>query len=193
MNTQPLLSQRVASLAIVRDNPASPPGASIRHVAVLLASTAQDCETQFVIYEESFAGGEDGRDVAEWLGTIIPEGADIALRATASMIDPSPATDLEAPSPWWLIADMAWLRQRFGQEPRIWTLDLSNLDIFETLKAMHLPCAFPVKQWELHATLAAGEAQAIWYHLLALTCSDDELARRVAEWQGWVSAGQAHQ
>jgi hypothetical protein len=192
MNTLSLLSQTVASLAIVRDNPASPPGAAIRHVAVLLASTAEGGETQFAIHEQGFAGSEDGTDVAEWLGSVIPRGADIALRPSSSMIDPSPATDLEAPSPWWPIADMAWLRQRFGQEPRIWTLDLSNLDIFETLAAMHLPCAFPGKSWQVHATLAAGEAQAIWYHLLALTCSDDELARRVAEWQGWVSSGQSY-
>jgi hypothetical protein len=192
MNSHSLLSQTVASLAIVRDNHASPPGASIRHVAVLLASTAQAGDKQFAIHEQSFAGSDDGRDAAEWLGTIIPVGADIALRSAASMLDPSPATDLEAPSPWWPIAQMAWLRQRFGQRPRIWTLDLSNLDIFETLTAMHLPCAFPGKSWQVHATLAAGEAQAIWYHLQALTCSDDELARRVAEWQGWVSSGQSY-
>lgn len=192
MNSHSLLSKTVASLAIVRDNPASPPGASIRHVAVLLAGTSQAGDTQFAIHEQSFAGSDDGRDAAEWLGTIIPVGADIALRSAASMLDPSPATDLESPSPWWPIAHMAWLRQRFGEEPRIWTLDLSNLDIFETLKVMHLPCAFPVEEWELRATLAAGEAQAIWYQLQALTCSGDELARRVAEWQGWVSSGQSY-
>lgn len=188
MNRTTILSPTVASLAIIRDNPTSPPGAGIRHVAVLLASTAKGGETQFAIHEQGFAGSEDGKDVTDWLGTIIPEGADIALRATASMIDPSPATDLESPSPWWPIADMAWLRQRFGEEPRIYTLDLSDQEIFETLEVLDLPCAFPCKEWELRADLAASEAQAIWLHLLVRTCSDDVAARHSDAWKAWHRA-----
>ncbi|MFL0669903.1 MAG: hypothetical protein ACJLS3_00280 [Erythrobacter sp.] len=188
MNRTTILSPTVASLAIIRDNPAAPPGAAIRHVAVLLASTGQDGETQFAVHEQSFAGSDDGKDVTDWLGTIIPEGADIALRCAASMIDPSPATDLEAPSPWWPIADMAWLRQRFGEEPRIYTLDLSDREIFETLECMDLPCAFPCKAWDVRANLAAGEAQAIWLHLLVRTCSDDVAACHSDAWKAWNRA-----
>jgi hypothetical protein len=191
MNSHSLLSQTVASLAIVRDNPAGPPGASIRHVAVLLASTSQAGDKQFAIHEQSFAGSDDGRDAAEWLGTIIPVGADIALRPASSMIDPSPATDLEAPSPWWPIADMAWLRQRFGEEPRIYTLNLSDQEIFETLEFRNLPCAYLAKDWKLRANLAAGEAQAIWLHLLARSCSDDVAARHSDAWKAWNRAGKA--
>ena len=191
MNRTTILSPTVATLAIARDNPTSPPGAAIRHVAVLLASTGQDGETQFAIHEQGFAGSEDGKDVTDWLGTIIPPGADIALRATASMIDPSPATDLEAPSPWWPIADMAWLRQRFGEEPRIYTLNLSNSDIWETAGGMGLPCAMPGDPWQVRAAHGAGEAQAIWCHLQALTCSDDETAYRIDAWKAWISAGQS--
>lgn len=189
MNTQSLLSPTVASLAIIRDNQAAPSGAAIRHVAVFLASIARCGKHQFQIHEQAFPGSEDGRDVADWLGNVIPHGADIALRSVSSLFNP--LTLREEPAPWWPIADMAWLRQRFGEEPRIWTMDLSDSDIFETVKAMELPCAVPGNTWQVRAAHAAGEAQAIWYQLLTLTCDDDEIDGHIAGWRAWISAEQA--
>jgi hypothetical protein len=190
MNRTTILSPTVASLAIIRDNSCAPPGAAIRHVAVFLACIASCGKHQFQIQTQAFAGSEDGRDVTDWLGSVIPPGADIALRPASSMLDPSPATDLESPSPWWPIADMAWLRQRFGEEPRIYTLNLSNSDIRETAEVMGLPCAMPGDPWQVRAAHGASEAQAIWCHLQAHTCSDDEIAYRIDAWKAWISAGQ---
>ena len=47
---------------------------------------------------------------------------------------------------------------------------------------------YPAKEWELRANLAAGEAQAIWYHLLVRTCSDDVAARHSDAWKAWNRA-----
>lgn len=143
MNRTTILSPTVASLAIIRDNPSAPPGAAIRHVAVFVANITSCGKHQFRIAEQTFGGSEDGRDVTDWLASVIAPGTDIALRPASSMRDPSPATDLEGPSPWWPIADMAWLRQRFGEEPRIYTLNLSNSDIRETAEGSrgHKACA----------------------------------------------------
>jgi len=189
MNRTTILSPTVASLAIIRDNACAPPGAAIRHVAVFVASIASCGKHRFRIETQDFVGSEDGKDVTDWLGSTIAPGADIALRPASSMLDPSPSTDLEEPSPWWPIADMAWLRQRFGEEPRIYTLNLSDRDICETAGGMGLPCAMPGDPWQVRAAHAAGEAQAIWCHLQALTCSDDETAYRIDAWKAWISAG----
>lgn len=139
MNRTTILSPTVASLAIIRDNPSAPPGAAIRHVAVFVANITSCGKHQFRIETQAFDGSEDGRDVTDWLASVIAPGTDIALRPVSSMLDPSPATDLERPSPWWPIADMAWLRQRFGEEPRIYTLNLSNSDIRERSRAWGCP------------------------------------------------------
>jgi len=183
MNRTTILSPTVASLAIIRDNACAPPGAAIRHVAVFVASIASCGKHRFRIETQAFVGSEDGRDVTDWLGSTIPPGADIALRPASSMLDPSPATDLEEPSPWWPIADMAWLRQRFGTEPRIFTLELSEADIAETADTMGLPFAVPGDPWQQRAMHAASEAQAIWLHLLMLTGDDDEIVDGIGAWK----------
>lgn len=191
MNRTTILSPTVASLAIIRDNPSAPPGAAIRHVAVFVANITSCGKHQFRIAEKTFAGSDDGRDVTDWLASVIAPGTDIALRPASSMRDPSPATDLEEPSPWWPIADMAWLRQRFGEEPRIYTLDLSNSDIRETAEGMGLPCAAPGDPWEVRAAHGASEAQAIWCHLQAHAYSNDEIAYRIDAWKAWISTRQS--
>ena len=192
MNTQSLYSPTVASLAIIRDNPASPPGAAIRHVAVFLANITACGDHQFQIHEQAFPGSKDGMDVADWLASVIPLGADIALRPSGIMDDPRAANEDAAPltvrSPWWPIADMAWLRQRFGTEPRIFTLELSEADIAETADTMGLPFAVPGAPWQQRALRAASEAQAIWLHLLMLTGDDDEIACGIAAWKARVGA-----
>ena len=190
MNTQSLYSPTVASLAIIRDNPASPPGAGIRHVAVFLANITGCGNHQFQIHEQAFPGSEDGKDVADWLAGVIPLGADIALRPSGIMDDPdaSSATPSTLRSPWWPIADMAWLRQRFGTEPRIFTLELSEADIAETADTMGLPFAVPGDPWQQRAAHAASEAQAIWLHLLMLTGDDDEIAEGIAAWKAGAFA-----
>lgn len=192
MNTQSLYSPTVASLAIVRDNPASPPGAGIRHVAVFLANITGYGNHQFQIHEQSFPGSEDGMDVADWLASVIPLGADIALRPSGIMDDPGASGEGATPStlrsPWWPIADMTWLRQRFGTEPRIFTLELSEADIAETAYTMGLPFAVPGAPWQKRAMHAASEAQAIWLHLLMLTGDDDEIAEGVAAWKAGAFA-----
>jgi len=190
MNTQSLLSPTVATLAIIRNNRGSRPGADIRHVAVFLASTTSCGNHQFQIHEQSFPGSADGKDVTEWLASIIPPGADMALRPSGDMDDPRVSSEGAAPttvrSPWWPIADMAWLRQRFGNDPRIWTLDLSDTDIAKTAETMDLPFAVPGAPWQQRAVHAASEAQTIWFHLLMLTCEDDEIARGIAAWEAWA-------
>jgi len=187
MNTQSLLSPMVATLAIIRDNPCAPSGADIRHVAVFLASTTSCANHQFQIHEQSFAGSADGKDVTEWLASIIPPGADMALRPSGDMEEPRVSSEGAAPttvrSPWWPMADMAWLRQRFGTDPRIWTLDLSDTDIAKTAETMDLPFAVPGALWQQRAVHAASEAQAIWLHLLMLTGDDDEIAHGIAAWK----------
>ena len=98
MNTQSLYAPTVASLAIIRDNPASPPGAGIRHVAVFLANITGCGNHQFQIHEQTFSGSEDGKDVADWLAGVIPLGADIALRPSGIMDDPRAANEGATPS-----------------------------------------------------------------------------------------------
>lgn len=166
MNIQSLLSRTAASLAIVRDDPASPPGVAIKHVAVFLSATMCCEQPQFQLHQRAFDGRTISNDVADWLGRVIPHGAEVALRASISMMDQPPSR--KQASQWSPVAETAWLRPTFGKDGRIWPLHLSDKDIFESAKVMQLLCAAPGTAPENRARYAASEAQAIWHRFLPI-------------------------
>lgn len=180
----------VAALAITRSNPKSPPGAAIRRVVVFIADAHGDDEARFELHDHAFGGSTNGRDVAEWLGGIIPYGAEIALRSTISQLRPQPSR-VHA-SKWSPVDDTAWLRPVFGNDARIWPLHLSDKDILETGISLGLIKDDPEVLWlAARALRPAREAQAIWHRFLDLTRSAYEITCLSAARQAWWALEQA--
>lgn len=130
-----------------------------------------------------------GNDVADWLGRVIPHGAEIALRASISMMDQPPSR--KQASQWSPVAETAWLRPTIGKDARIWPLHLSDKEIFESAKVMQLMCAVPGTAPENRARYAASEAQAIWHRFLPIVRPAQETMCLTAAWQAWREIGQA--
>ena len=174
----------VAALAITRSNPKSPPGAAIRRVVVFIAHAHGDDEARFELHDQAFAGSTNGRDVADWLGGIIPYGAEIALRSTISQLRPAPSKAYA--SKWSPVDDTAWLRPVFGHDAKIWPLHLSDKDILETGIRVGLIRHDPEALWlAAGAIRPAKEAQVIWHRFLDLTRSAYEITCLSAARQAW--------
>jgi len=180
----------VAALAITRSNPKSPPGAAIRRVVVFIAEPQGEDEARFEMHDQAFAGSTNGRDVAEWLGGIIPYDAEIALRSTISQLHPAPSK-VNA-SRWSPVDDTAWLRPVFGNDARIWPLHLSDKDILETGIGLGLIKDDPEVLWlAARALRPAREAQVIWHRFLDVTRSAYEITCLSAARQAWWALEQA--